>query len=211
MTDKLAGRIKVDGNNSDEAYYKGWPGKCPYNDDLNWAAKLAIQYLEKISPRYKGTGKIGLVIFDLDDTIFMGDPAQVIGIVEMSLGMHKGPNGEEQEIFILPVNRQIVKVANVARQLGFKIVCLTARPQESQLASVTNLNMFSVPNDMLLMNNKDEDPFFKIRVRRQLSSTPNQDIVLTIGDQFTDLYFPGSAAAIKLPDPESKVSYAYFP
>ena len=92
-----------------------------------------------------------------------------------------------------------------------KIICLTARPQESQLASVSNLNMFNIPHDMLIMNDKDEDPFFKIKIRRQLVK-PNQDIVLTIGDQFTDIYLPGTnTAAIKLPDPDSTCSYAFFP
>lgn len=211
MTDRLAGRVKVDASSSDEAYYKGWPGKCPYTTDVNWAASIAIDYLKKIAPKVKAAGKIGLVIFDLDDTLFMGDPAKVVGIEEMSLGLHKGPNGQEQEIFILPVNRQIVQVANTARALGLKIICLTARPAESQLASISNLNMFAIPNDGLIMNDKDEDPFFKIKVRRQLAADPKQIVVLTIGDQFTDLYFPGTAAAIKLPDPDSKASYAYIP
>lgn len=201
MTDRNNGRIM----NAKE-YFSGWPGKSFYNDDLNWCASIAIQYLRKIAPAYKNSNKIGLVIFDLDDTLFMGDPENVIGIQEMSLGTHNG-----QEIFILPVNRQIVQVANEARKLGFKIVCLTARPAESKLASVTNLNMFNIPHDMLIMNQKDEDPFFKIKIRRQLIK-PNQDIVCTIGDQFTDIYLPGkSTCAIKLPCSDLPCGYAYIP
>jgi hypothetical protein len=207
-------------------YWTGWPGKCPYNDDVNWACSIAIQWLQKIAPNYKKSGKTGLVVFDLDDTLFMGDPEHIIGMTEMSLGNQKPPrcadcvknNRQEckgcssQEVFILPPNKQVVKVANVARELGFKIVCLTARPKESQLASVANLNMFNIPHDMLIMNDKDEDPFFKVRVRQKLSAPANQDIVCTIGDQFTDIYLPGkNTCAIKLPDAESKCAYVYVP
>ncbi len=207
-TDKLAGRIKKIGN--DRSYWAGWPGKCQYNNDLNWACSIAIDYLTKIAPSYKkggvNEGKIGLVIFDLDDTLFMGDPESMIGVTEMSLGIHNG-----QEVFILPPNKQVVSVANKARELGFKVICLTARPKESQMASVANLNMFNIPHDMLIMDELDEDPFFKIRIRRKLVK-PNQHIVCTIGDQITDIYLPGkNTCAIKLPDPESKCAYAYIP
>jgi hypothetical protein len=210
MANRMAGRVSVKGNLSDEQYYKGWPNKSPYNDDIKWACQISIQYLQKIAPKYKNSGKIGLVIFDIDDTLCMGDPANVIGVREMEMGTHKGPDGDEQDVFILPMNNPVVKVAKVARQLGFKIVALTARPQESRLASVTNLNMFNVPYDMIIMNNKEEDPHFKIRIRNQLQK-PGQDIVMTVGDQPMDVYLPGNSAAIKLPDPELKCSYAYIP
>jgi predicted secreted acid phosphatase len=203
MTDRLAGRVKTQ---SKSRYYAGWPNKCEYNTDLNWACSVAIQYLKKIAPKYKENGKTGIVIFDLDDTLFFGDPDNSVGVTEMSLGIHK-----DQEVFILPINEQVVKVAVTARKLGFKILCLTARPQESQMASVANLKMFRIPHDMLVMNDKDEDPFFKIKIRRQLVK-PKQDVVLTMGDQFTDIFLPGpNTAAIKLPDPDSQCSYAYIP
>lgn len=205
MSNRMAGRVSVQGSSSDELYFKGWPGASPYTTDLKWACQMAIQYLQKIAPSYKNSRKIGLVVFDIDDTLCFGDPASVIGVREMEMGIHQG-----QDVFILPMNNSVVKVAKVARELGFKIVALTARPAESKLASITNLNMFNVPYDMIIMNDKDEDPFFKIRIRRQLEK-PGQDVVMTVGDQPMDVYLPGGAAVIKLPDPELKCSYAYFP
>lgn len=196
------------------AYWKGWPGKSPYTDDINWASKVGLAYLEKIGPIYKKNGRIGLVIFDLDDTLFMGDPESGVGITEMSLGLHPNPNngGEEQEVFILPPNNPIKQIAVRAKELGFKVICLTARPSISQLASVANLKMFDIPYDCLIMNDKDEDPYFKVKVRKRLAAKPNQDIVCTIGDQYTDIFLPGgNTCAIKLPDPDSKCSYAYIP
>jgi len=189
---------------SDEDYFNGWPASM-YNEDLKWASAHAIQYLTKIAPQLKAAGKKGIVVFDIDDTLVFGDPAEVIGLKEMEW-VHKG-----QSVFILPVNDSIVKIAHVARQLGFRIVCLTARPIESKLASATNLNMFKVPYDDLIMNEKDQDPFFKIHVRQKLDSIPGQEVIATIGDQITDLLLCGKAAAIKLPTPESKCSYVYLP
>jgi hypothetical protein len=197
-----------------EAYWKGWPGKCPYMDDVNWACKIANNYLTKIAPKYKNSGRVGLVVFDLDDTLFMGDPENAIGVQEMSLGLHPNPNkgNKEEEVFILPPNDNVVSIATTAKRLGFKVICLTARPPESHLASLVNLKMLRIPHDCLLVNDKEEDPYFKVKIRRKLAAKPNQDIVLTIGDQFTDLFLPGSkTAAIKLPDPELKCSYAYIP
>jgi hypothetical protein len=190
---------------SDKDYYGNWPSKCPYNDDLNWASAIGIKYLSGIAPVLKKQNKIGIVILDIDDTIVMGDPADVIGIKEMELGSRA-----DQEIFILPVNNQIVQLANHAKALGFKIIALTSRPTTSRLASITNLNMFRVPYDHVIMNDRSDDHFFKIRIRRSLEK-PNQTVVLTVGDSPCDCIFPVKAASIKLPDPRSKCSYAYIP
>lgn len=198
------------------SYWKGWPNKCPYTDDLKWACQIAVNYLRKIAPMYqKGGSKegiIGLVIFDLDDTLFMGDPEEALGHEPMSLGHQKLPSGIEGEVFILPPNEIVVQVAHEAKKLGFKIICLTARPKESQVASLANLNMFKVPYNMLVMNDKDEDPYFKVKLRKKLALKPGQEVVCTVGDQFTDLYLPGgNTCGVKLPDPESKCSYVYVP
>lgn len=201
--DMYAGRIKKDNaSNEVDQYYKSWPLKSKYNDDLKYASSVAIDYLKKIEHIYKKQGITGLVIFDFDDTLVFGDPANTVGVQEMTIG---------QEIFILPPNNLIVKIAQVAREKGFKIIILTARPKESKLATIVNLNMFNIPYDMLIMNDADSDPQFKTKIRKQLVKE-KQKIVLTIGDQLTDLYLPGAnTACIKLPDPDSLCSYIYIP
>lgn len=197
-----------------QGYFKGWPGKSAYTDDLNWATGKTITYLRAIAPLYKRNGRTGLVIFDLDDTIFMGDPDETVGIKEMSMGMHPNPalGGKEQDVFVLPVNNQIKRIATEAKNLGFKVICLTARPPESHLASLVNLKMFEVPHDCLIMNDKDEDHYFKAKVRKKLAAKPGQDIVCTVGDKYTDLIFPGgNTCIVKLPEPDSKCSYVFMP
>lgn len=186
---------------SKEAYYSGWPGKCPYNDDLNWGCGLAIKYLDKVVNEVRSSGKKGVVVFDVDDTLVMGDPAKVIGIVDMEIG---------SDIFVLPPNLQVVAVANKAKSLGFEVIALTARPPESKLATTSNLKMMGIPCNQLIMNEKDDDPCFKIKVRKDLERQ-GKKVVLTMGDQPFDCFMPGEAAAIKLPDPESMCCYAFFP
>lgn len=189
----------------DKDYWIGWPSKGQYYQDLVWAARCGIQYLEKISKTPKTSAKPRCVVFDIDDTLVFGDPDEAIGVREMELGEHDG-----QQIFILPRNEPIVKLAEKAKQLGFVIVVLTARPKESRAASITNMNMLHIPYNSLIMNDGDHDPCFKINVRRKISQT--HEIVLTIGDQATDCLCPGgNTASIKLPDPTLKASYAWFP
>lgn len=186
----------------DERYWKNWPENCPYNDDLNWACSLGIKYLESVKPKLK---KTGLVVFDLDDTLFMNDPDEVIGIEDMKLGIKN-----DQLIFIAPVNLQVVTLARKAKLLGFKIVIITSRPLESKIASLANLRMFDIPFDKIIMNNNNRKHCYKIDARKELESKEHT-VVLTVGDQPFDCYMPGTAGVIKLPDPECKASYAYFP
>jgi len=206
---------------SDTEYFRNWPNQCPYNDDLKWASSVGIQYLQKIAPIYKTNGRTGIIIFDIDDTLIFGDPGVkldkhgeevgVVGVEPGSLGKHLDSNGKLVDVFFLPVNVSIVKIATVAKQLGFTVYCMTARPKESELASIVNLKMFQIPCDKLIMNEKVEDPFFKVRVRRKINEIPNTDIVLTVGDQTNDVYLPSKSAVIKLPDPTRKCAYAYIP
>jgi len=203
MADRLAGRIKKT-NTDNNTYFEGWPGKCNYNADLNWASNIAIQYLEKIAPMYRT--KKGLVVFDLDETLFMGDPDESLEMSEMSFKY------KDEEIFILPLNRQVCRIATKAKELKFQVVCITARPPESEMASIVNLNMYNIPCDTLIMNKENTDPCFKINERRKLQIPGKQEIVLTIGDQGTDIYLPGpNSAVIKLPEPDLKCAYAYIP
>jgi len=183
---------------SSENYFKGWPTSGDYVHDLNWASKVSIDYLRKL----KQTKKLvrPCVLFDVDETLVFGDPEEKLGVREMELGDHSG-----QPVFILPPNPQIVKIAKEARNLGFKVIILTARPSTSKLATVTNLDMFGIPYDKVFMNDKDEDPEFKIRLRRRISE--QNSLLLTIGDQPCDVILPGRSGILKLPDPDSKCSY----
>jgi hypothetical protein len=48
----MKGRVSISGDEAHEHYWKGWPIKCPYLDDLKWACTLSIKYLQKIAPKF---------------------------------------------------------------------------------------------------------------------------------------------------------------
>ena len=181
-------------------YWKDWPLGGEYMKDLEWASNIGIKYLQQILPKVPLDRSA--VIFDVDETLIFGDPEELIGVREMELGEHKG-----QSVFILPPNAPIVKICNAAKKMGFKIIILTARPASSKIATLTNLDMFKIPYDYIIMNNKDSDPQFKITARRQLQEKFN--IVLTIGDQPCDVLLCGRSAVLKLPCSDAKCSYFY--
>lgn len=204
---RLLGRIKKDVISTDaQSYWSNWPtNECLYVHDLKYASEQAIKYLNKLAPLYKAANKKGIVIFDLDDTLVQGDSEHILQLEEMSF------RTKDQNIFILPPNEPIVLIAETAKRLGFAIIILTARPNVSKMASITNLKMFKVPHDALIMNEKDTDPHFKIRIRKQLQK-PGQNVILTIGDQWTDVCLPGpKCGVIKLPEADSKCTYILFP
>jgi hypothetical protein len=197
-------------------YFRGWPKPAnPYVQDLIWGMKVGMQYLERI--KNKSNGKPKCVVFDFDDCLVFGDPAQIVGVREMELGEHDG-----NEIFILPRNEPIVKLAEYAKANKFQIIILTARPKTSREATRWNSNMLKIPFDAIIMNDGEDDPCFKVNVRRRIAA--KYDVSLTIGDQITDCLCPGGKTAIiKLPDPgtydddkkihigSSLASYAWIP
>jgi len=178
------------------SYYKTWPKPSnPYVQDLIWAMKVGIQYLDSI--KNKPSAKPKCVVFDFDDCLIFGDPALVVGVREMELGEHDG-----SEIFIFPRNEPICKLAEYAKANKFMVIILTARPKTSREATRWNCRDFRIPYDAIIMNDGDDDPCFKVNVRRRIAQ--KYDISLTVGDQITDCLCPGGKTAfIKLPDPGS--------
>jgi predicted secreted acid phosphatase len=187
-----------------DSYWNGWlRNTSPYSKDLIWALNLGKQVLDKY--KLKQMSKQKCVIFDIDDTLVFGDPEEVLGVKEMELGKIDG-----NDIFILPRNEPVVKLAEYAKEKGFTIIVITARPKTSRLASIENMKQLRIPYDALIMNDGDANPFFKVGVRRKIMA--KYDICLTIGDQITDVICPGANTGfIKLPDPTLKSSYAYIP
>lgn len=198
------------------SYFKEWPKPSNlYVQDLIWAMKVGIQFLDRVKTRPSPKPKC--VVFDFDDCLVFGDPASIVGVREMELGEHDG-----NEIFTLPRNEPICKLAEHAKANKFVVIILTARPKTSREATRWNCRDFRIPYDAIVMNDSDDDPCFKVNVRRRIAA--KYDVVLTVGDQITDCLCPGGKTGfIKLPDPGtydedrkswvnmSLASYAYIP
>ena len=179
-----------------KSYFNGWPKpSSAYVQDLVWAMKVGIQFLDRV--KNIQTSKPKCVVFDFDDCLIFGDTASTVGVKEMELGEHDG-----DEIFLLPRNEPICKLAEFAKANKFTIIILTARPKTSCEATRWNCRDFRIPYDAILTNDKMDDACFKVNVRRRVAA--KYDIMLTVGDQITDCLCPGGKTAfIKLPDPGS--------
>lgn len=186
------------------SYWKGWfRNTGEYSKDLMWAYNVGKSVIDKYKTRPGQKKKC--VVFDVDDTLLFGDPEEAVGYKDMELGEIDG-----QEVFFMPRNEPICRLAEYAKAAGFIIVVVTARMMLSKLATIENLKYLRIPFDILVMNEASADPVFKVSVRRKLAE--NYDICLTVGDKITDVICPGANTAfIKVPEPSSKVSYAYLP
>lgn len=125
------------------------------------------------------------VIFDVDDTIV--STVNKPKIIKLS----------SKEIFIYPGIPQIVNLAKKANYLGYKVIILTARPKESFLSTVFNLDLLKIKYDSIYMNTYNQPIEFKIKVREYLCNKYN--ILFTIGDQVADVAGPSGLLGIKLP------------
>lgn len=144
-------------------------------------------YLTNLLNEYKSN--YNAVIFDVDDTIVNIDkPPKIIKMVNT-------------DIFIYPGIPQIVNLAKKAHYLGYKIIILTARPKESFLSTIFNLDILKIKYDSIYMNTYNQPNEFKIKVREYLNKKYN--ILFTIGDQIGDVDGPDGILGIKLPSLDS--------
>ena len=177
-------------------YYIGWPYSGKYYDKLNEIYYLLYNYLINfnISKRKKYT-----VIFDIDDTLVYTDHFNIFQNKKFPYNWIKG-------YMLFPEIPQMVKILNLCKKLGFKVIIITARPYESEKSSIKNLELLGIKYDEMYHNNNYPDLNFKIALKQKLSKTNN--IILSVGDQYPDLKGLTDCLCIKLPCYQD--SNAYF-
>jgi 3-deoxy-D-manno-octulosonate 8-phosphate phosphatase KdsC-like HAD superfamily phosphatase len=175
-------------------FYKGWPTKGPYVNKLKEIFELVSNYLHKI-PKYTTF----TAIFDIDDTLVYTDPLNIL-----PYDVNKTINKK----FILPENKDIVKIAKTCNKLGIKVIIITARPYDSESSSIKNLELLNIKYDEIYHNKNYPDKRFKIKLKQNLSKKHN--IILSIGDSWIDLQGLDNCLCIKLPDTEDINSYFSF-
>ena len=160
-----------------------------YNLKLTKARKLAVEHLLSvcnnmtISHRGKGkeSGKIPAIMFDIDDTLvnYLGEP-----------------------------HREIIRIYRIAKNLGFKIVVITARADDYSNQTQRELDSIGiVPDFLYLRSSEDNYNDFKIKKKDFLKNFYGIDIVLSIGDQWIDVNGKNSGYGIKLPSVQDKNLY----
>lgn len=130
------------------------------------------------------------IIMDVDDTL--------VSTIDSNVKFIKI---NKNSVFLYPGIQPIIQVAQIAKNLGYKIIILTARPKESFLSTKFNLDILEVPYDEIYMNNFNQDISFKYKVRQHLMKS--YSILFTIGDQVGDVNGPPGLLGIKLPSQDS--------
>lgn len=125
------------------------------------------------------------VIFDVDDTLISTQKPVTL----QQLG--------SREVFLFPAIVEMVRVAQLAKRLGYHIIIITARPSSSRYSTEVNLRNIGVEYDKLYVNENNEHISFKIRIRTDILKTHN--VLCTIGDQPGDVIGPKGMIGIKLP------------
>lgn len=176
-------------------FYNGWPKTGKYYNKLNEVNYLLYNYLINFS---KIKNKKNTVIFDIDDTLVFTDRANLFP-------NKKFPNNLIHGYMLFPEIPQIVQIIKLCKQLGFKIIIITARPYESEISSKKNLELLGIQYDEIYHNKNYPDLNFKIQLKQKLSKTNN--IILSVGDQWPDIQGLKNCLGIKLPSLEDHNAY----
>lgn len=126
------------------------------------------------------------IIMDVDDTL-----------VDTSFSDVQFTKINNEDIFLYPGIQPMIDVAQTASKLGYKIIILTARPNQSFLSTKFNLDLLEVPHHEIYMNNNNKSISFKYKIREQLLKKYN--ILFTVGDQVGDVNGPRGLLGVKLP------------
>lgn len=185
-------------------YYKGWPYSGKYYNKLNEIYDILFNYITNLSRTFRTNNNnyhkknTYTAIFDIDDTLVFTDHFNLFKNKKFPYNWIKG-------YMIFPEIPQIVKIAQLCKRLGFKVIIITARPYESEKSSKKNLEMLNIEYDEIYHNNNYPDLNFKIGLKQKLSKTHN--IILSVGDQYPDLQGLSGCLCIKLPSAQDQNAY----
>ena len=179
---------------SSKQYFQGWPNSGQYYETLNNIYFLLYNYLINFPRNQNCT-----VIFDIDDTLVYTDSAKLFKNA-------KFPNKWISGYMLFPEIPQIAKIAILCKNLGFKVIILTARPYDSEKSSKKNLEILGIKYDEMYHNLDYPNIEFKIKFKNKLSKTNN--IILSVGDQWPDIEgSPYGTLCIKLPSQQDHKAY----
>jgi hypothetical protein len=203
-------------------FYKGTPKNGIY-----------IKYLKKISNYCKKIIKLEknmkiknrAIALDFDDTLVWTKP-------HSPTKLNFKYTSRYGTVFCFPQLFPIVSFVKKAKQLGYYIFIITSRPPSAILSTIYNIEKFKIPYDAILTSSfYGEHPIFKSKLRRLIETHDPKEIkglntfqllskkkrkikfptkiVLTIGDNWYDIYDGVTETGIKLPSPNDFNSYVY--
>jgi|694.fasta_scaffold00964_36 hypothetical protein len=207
------------------SFYKGSPIKGIY---VNYLEKVSNYILKHVTKKEIKDIENKAAIFDFDDTIVWTRPYN-------PAKPKYTKSGEFGNVFYYPPLYPIVNLIRELKKLGFWIFIITSRPPNSVLSIKYNLKKYNVPWDSIFTSNfSGEHLIFKSRIRKIIESYSPEDIrglntfqlltksrsrytdnrttniVVSIGDNWYDIYEGNNDIGIKLPCPGDLNAYVYY-
>jgi predicted secreted acid phosphatase len=136
------------------------------------AANIAVNYLENIKIKPKSA-----VMFDIDDTLLLVDKNN-----------------------LKPIN-PIIDLLNYCITRDILIVIITARSDVYKKETINDLNRFGINYSYIYLRKspEDDDINFKSREKQRLYENYGITILMSLGDQLTDIVGDYSGYCLKLP------------
>jgi len=185
---------------------RDYVGSGRYEADIAAIVEPAREYLER---RARGAGKLAIVL-DIDETALSNLPhlrANDFGfIVAGPCELERGPCGFlawAQMASAEPI-KPILALVRVARELGVAVFFLTGRPERLRAATERNLRaagyewtaVLLKPDDLVIRSAVE----FKAPERKKLVDQ-GYTVIVSIGDQMSDLEGGHAERTYKLPNP----------
>lgn len=170
-----------------------------YGAQVSAVAADAIQWLEQRASTAK-PGERLTAVFDMDETLV----STWSYIVATDFAYNESTCNAYLKLGPLPAIEPVKNVFLAARKLGIDVVVLTGRRERMRQCSVENLRKIGCEDFAMLIcrseNSTGTTLEFKSNERRKLAAS-GRTIVLTIGDQQSDLEGGYAERAFKLPNP----------
>ena len=191
--------------------------RSPYISEMRSIARSQWRYLDRVQRQARKHHKRPAIVFDADDTTLwtydMEDAA-----------MHFNFDPALQDVWVqdkrFPATPSMVKFVNEARERGFKIFGLTGRNDDQKKATIKNLHKVGYqafnkrtfftkwtgtgasqqPSYIKCATAKCTTVEYKAGTRKHIKKL-GYDIVLNVGDQWSDLQGGYADRVLKLPNP----------
>ena len=170
----------------------------PDGNALPKARQLALSIINR-APRGGGC-----IIFDFDDTLFRPD----VVVSHEFAGIRTRWNGDRRAVPMYATITEMTDVLQYAAARGFRIIVITARPDNATTRAtvLANFRKRGLQMDEFHAMKPGQSSDFKARLRAEIARS--EPIILTIGDQWMDVKEPGKADFIKLPNKTDGRLYA---
>lgn len=205
------------------AAYYGDPGDgtanmtaSPYISEMHRIQRDQRRYLHRAYRRAVRHGEKPALVFDADDTTLM--------TYDMEVGaMHFNFDPELQDVWVqderFPATPGMVDFVNDAKKMGYQVFGLTGRNADQEKATVGNLDKvgyrpFTAKNFYTKWVDPADRPGYihcatdecttveyKAGTRKHIERDLGYDIVLNVGDQWSDLQGGHADRVLKLPNP----------